>query len=106
MKRNPTYTAELGEDPVGNETRIKNALKGMENKIEAHKIRLATLEHEMENTQTGVEQPFPKEDELREKSTRLTLLNWGLEKPRRKKEEMSQAEGGPRDAYRPFQRSR
>ena len=82
MKQNLTYTAELADDPVGNISRINNALEGMEDKIKAHEARLATLEKELVNAQEEAERPFPKEDELREKSARLTQLNRELEKPR------------------------
>ena len=82
MKQNLTYTAELADDPVGNISRINNALEGMEDKIKAHEARLVTLEKELVNAQEEAERPFPKEDELREKSARLTQLNRELEKPR------------------------
>ena len=82
MKQNLTYTAELADDPVGNISRINNALEGMEDKIKAHEARLVTLEKELVNAQEEAERPFPKEDELREKSARLTQLNRELEKPK------------------------
>ena len=82
MKQNLTYTAELADDPVGNTTRINNALEGMAEKIKAHEARLVTLEGELKNAQEEAERPFPKEDELREKTARLNQLNRELEKPR------------------------
>lgn len=41
---------------------------------------MATLQKELVNAQGESERPFPKEDELREKSARLTQLNQELEK--------------------------
>ena len=90
MKQNLTYTAELADDPVGNTLRINNALEGMADKIQAHEARLATLESEMKNAQEEAARPFPKEDELREKSARLSQLNRELEKPKQKQAEQSQ----------------
>ncbi|MBD5151534.1 MAG: hypothetical protein HDT16_03335, partial [Oscillibacter sp.] len=90
MKQNLTYTAELADDAVGNVTRINNALEGMDDKITAHEARLATLEKELQNAQAEAERPFPKEDELRQKSARLTQLNRELEKPSHKAAAQSQ----------------
>ena len=90
MKQNLTYTAELADDAVGNVARINNALEGMADKIKAHEARLVTLEKELANAQEESERPFPKEDELREKSARLTQLNRELEKPKVKIVEQSQ----------------
>ena len=95
MRQNLTYAAELADDPVGNVTRINNALEGMAEKIEAHEARQATLENELKNAQEEAERPFPKEDELREKSARLTQLNRELEKPRRNGAEQSQDDDEP-----------
>ena len=72
LKQNLTYSAELADDPVGNVTRINNALEGMAEKIEQHEARLVRLESELKNAQEEAERPFPKEDELRQKSERLS----------------------------------
>ena len=90
LKQNLTYTAELADDPVGNTLRINNALEGMADKIQAHEARLATLESEMKNAQEEAARPFPKEDELREKSARLSQLNRELEKPKQTREKQLQ----------------
>ena len=98
MKRNLTYTAELGDDAVGNVTRINNALEGMEDKIKAHEARLVTLEGELENARDEAERPFPKEDELRQKSARLAQLNRELEKPKSQAVKQSQEDTPERDS--------
>ena len=101
MKQNLTYTAELADDPVGNISRINNALEGMEDKIKAHEARLVTLEKELVNAQEEAERPFPKEDELREKSARLTQLNRELEKPKYTVVQKSQDETNLEDGEAP-----
>ena len=90
MKQHLTYTAELADDPVGNVTRINNALEGMAEKIKGHENHLERLEKELVNAREESERPFPKENELVEKSARLTQLNRELEKPRTKTAEQSQ----------------
>ena len=97
MKQNLTYTAELADDPVGNVTRINNALEGMEDKIKAHEARLVTLAGELKNAQDEAERPFPKEDELRQKSARLAQLNRELEKPKSRMAEQSQDDEAQED---------
>ena len=81
MKQHLTYTADLSDDPVGNVTRINNALEGMVENLKRNETRLARLESELKNAQEEAERPFPKEEELRQKSARLTQLNRELEKP-------------------------
>ena len=84
MKQHLTYTAELSDDPVGNVARINNALEGMAENLKRNETRLARLESELKNAQEEAERPFPKEEELRQKSARLTQLNRELEKPSNK----------------------
>jgi len=90
MKQNLTYTAELSNDPVGNITRINNALEGMGENIKRNERALATLESEMETAKAESEQPFPKEAELKEKSARLAVLNRELSTSSKDAEEQSQ----------------
>ena len=75
---------------MGNILRINNALEGMAEKIQAHEANLVTLENELQNARSEAERPFPKEDELREKTARLNQLNRELDNPRRKPDEQSQ----------------
>ena len=97
MKQHLTYTAELSDDAVGNIARINNALEGMDEKIRQHETRLARLEGELKNAQEEAERPFPKEDELRQKSERLVYLNRELEKPSNKGAEQHQNSDGRPD---------
>lgn len=79
MKQGLTYTARLSSDPVGSISRINHALEGMAEKLDDYKGKLAMLQNEMKNAQAEAERPFPKEEELREKSARLAQLNRELE---------------------------
>ncbi len=81
MKQNLTYSAELSDDAVGNVTRINNALESLTERLGAQKARLVTLENDLENAKEEADRPFPKEDELREKSARLNQLNRELSGP-------------------------
>lgn len=87
MKQNLTYSAELSDDAVGNVTRINNALESLTERLDAQKARLATLESELENAKEEADRPFPKEEELREKSARLNQLNRELSRPDKKEDE-------------------
>ena len=93
MKQHLTYTsAALSNDPVGCVARVNNALEGIPEKIDAHQTYLVTLEKELVNAREEAERPFPKEDELRQKSARLAQLDRELEKPRKK---TAERDGGP-----------
>ena len=80
LKHTITYTAELSDEAVGNVVRINNALERIPNDLDAMEKRLTQLEEELKTAKVEAERPFPKEDELREKSERLTQLNMELEK--------------------------
>ncbi len=101
MKQNLTYAAELADDPVGNISRINNALEGMAERIKMHEAHLVTLEKELANAKEESERPFPKENELIEKSARLTQLNRELEKPRYTVVQKSQDETSLEDGEAP-----
>jgi len=79
LKQNLTYSAELSDDPVGNVTRINNALESIPERLNTYETRLSTLENELQNAKEEAERPFPKEDELREKTARLNQLNHELD---------------------------
>lgn len=94
MKQNLTYTAELSNDPSGNVTRINNALEKIPESLQNHKVRLATLQTELESAREEAARPFPKEDELREKTARLTQLNIELDDSAKGGEEKPAREDG------------
>lgn len=70
-----THTAELGADEVGNIARINNALDIMEKSLAGQRDHLENLTAQMETTREEAARPFPQEEELKEKSARLSVLN-------------------------------
>ena len=75
LKGQMTHQATLGADPRGNLTRIDNALAQMPQRLESVKAQLDNLYQQQAAAKEEVGRPFPYEDELREKSTRLTELD-------------------------------
>ena len=75
LKGAMTYSVPLGTDPVGNITRIDNALERMSDMLRTAEEKLETLYIQVENAKTELTRPFPKEAELAEKSARLTELD-------------------------------
>ena len=69
-----TYTAELGNDVLGNLTRISNLANGIEPNIEKIKAKQARLEQQLASAEEEVKRPFPQATELTEKSKRLAVL--------------------------------
>ena len=75
VKRQCSYTIEVGKDPLGNIQRINNALAGIEKKLPEAESKLATLQAQLESAREEVKRPFPQAAELEEKSARLAELN-------------------------------
>jgi N12 class adenine-specific DNA methylase/adenine-specific DNA methylase len=65
----------LGTDPAGNITRIDNAVEKISERLEAIKAELDGLEKQFEIAKVEVKKPFAKEQELKEKTDRLNVLN-------------------------------
>lgn len=68
------YNVEMGVDARGNITRIENALRELDTKLERNQEHLAYLQQEKISLQSELEKPFPKEDELHRKQARLNQL--------------------------------
>ena len=68
-------TISLGTDPAGNITRIDNAIEKISDNLEAVKAELEGLEKQFEVAKEEVKKPFSKEQELKEKTDRLNVLN-------------------------------
>ena len=66
-----TYKVGLGTDVFGNIQRIDNLLESMPTRQIEYKEKLKNLEIQVENAKQEVAKPFPREDELKEKSARL-----------------------------------
>ena len=75
IKRQSSYTIELGSDPAGNIQRILNALASIEKTLLQVERRLETLQQQLAEAKEEVQRPFPQEAELNEKSARLAELN-------------------------------
>ena len=75
IKRQSSYTIELGSDPAGNIQRILNALASIEKTLPQVERRLETLQQQLAEAKEEVQRPFPQEAELTEKSARLAELN-------------------------------
>lgn len=74
LKGQLTHTASLGTDIHGNITRLDNALNGLENRLQEHRDRLENTTAQMEAAKADAAKPFPREQELQEKSKRLAEL--------------------------------
>ena len=70
-----SHHVEIGNDAVGNITRMNNALNGMEKKMEACEEKLAAVQAQLETAKVEVTKPFAQEGELAEKLERLNWLN-------------------------------
>ncbi len=104
MKQNLTYTADLSDDVVGNVARINNALEKITENLEGQKRGLVTLQGNLENAREEAARPFPQEEELAQKSARLSELNAELDndgKGEKDKEQGNDAEPDQEDGGTP-----
>ena len=69
-----THTVTFGTDIRGNITRIDNALNGLEARLQEQRDDLEDTKTQMAAAKADAEKPFPREEELREKSKRLAEL--------------------------------
>ncbi|GFI40739.1 hypothetical protein IMSAGC017_00774 [Thomasclavelia cocleata] len=79
LKKNATYQVELGNDVHGNITRIDNVIGSISKRLEREKSLLNEVEHQFKTAKEEVQRPFAKEDELKEKTARLSELNKELD---------------------------
>lgn len=75
IKRETTYSIELGTSDTGNIVRIDNALEAFEKRIEGNKQQLAALHQQLDTAKSEMGKPFPQEQELSQKQARLNELN-------------------------------
>ncbi|MCC8102109.1 MAG: N-6 DNA methylase [Clostridiales bacterium] len=75
LKRQCSYTVEVGKDAYGNIQRIQNALAGIEKKLPEAETKLETLQGQLATAKGEVVKPFPQAAELEEKSAKLAELN-------------------------------
>ena len=87
-----TYKVGLGADVFGNIQRMDNLLESMPTRQIEYKEKLKNLEIQVENAKQEVAKPFPRENELKEKSARLDQLNILLNMDKRENEIMGGAQ--------------
>lgn len=75
LKGAMSHQVELGSDPRGNITRIDNALAGIPRRIQNVENKLNDLNQQMSTAKSELGKPFPQEEELKTKSTRLAELD-------------------------------
>ncbi len=75
LKRQCSYTLEIGKDPSGNITRIQNTLASVERQLAESQQKLENLQCQLAAAKEEVRKPFAHETELAEKSARLAELN-------------------------------
>lgn len=73
--RKSRHKIELGMDALGNLTRIENELSKLPVRLEAAKTKRSETISQIENAKVEVEKPFAFEEELKEKTDRLNVLN-------------------------------
>ena len=66
---------DLGSNALGNLTRIENELSKLPAKLEAAKTKKTETTAQLETAKVEVDQPFPFESALKDKSDRLNALN-------------------------------
>ena len=86
MQGTLTYKVGLGTDVFGNIQRMDNLLESMPTRQLDYKEKLKNLEIQVEIAKQEVAKPFPREEELKEKSARLDQLNILLNMDKRENE--------------------
>ena len=69
------HKVDLGADALGNLTRIENELSKLPARLEAAKTKKAETIVQLETAKEEIKKPFAFEDELKEKTERLNVLN-------------------------------
>jgi len=75
LKGAMSHTAKLGLDARGNLTRIDNALNGMQGRLQAVQKELENLYNQQAAAKLEVQKPFVQEQELKDKTARLVILD-------------------------------
>ena len=79
LKRETAYSVKLGDDVYGNLKRIDNLLNSYPDKLKTEETLLEDVKKQLGNAKEEVNRPFEKEDELKEKTKRLSELNKELD---------------------------
>lgn len=75
VKGDSSRTISLGTDAAGNIIRIDNAIEKIHERLELQRQELESVEKQLATAQKEVQKPFDKEQELTEKTERLSVLN-------------------------------
>ena len=78
MKGRAAHSLTLGADPIGNFTRMENALAKMPDRLNTARAELANYQKQMETAAVEVQKPWPFEQELADKTARLIELDMAL----------------------------
>lgn len=100
-----SHHVEIGNDAVGNITRMNNALNGMEKKMEACEEKLAAVQAQLETAKVEVTKPFAQEGELSEKLERLNWLNAQLNMDEKGEEQEQTKEQSAENSYQAQEQS-
>lgn len=96
LKGAMSHTAKLGMDARGNLTRIDNALSAMPDRLKSVTDQLDNLYKQQAAAKSEVGKPFPQEQELKDKMSRLAALdaelNMGVSKPQEADRRVSKRE--------------
>lgn len=88
------HTATLGSDVFGNIQRLDNVLEGFAEKKAICEKQLDNARQQLEEAKIEVEKPFPREEELKTKSERLSELNILLDMDKHDNELIDDAKEG------------
>lgn len=75
LKGAMSHTAKLGLDARGNLTRIDNALNNMPQRLQSVQKELENLYNQQAAAKVEVQKPFMQEQELKDKTARLVVLD-------------------------------
>ncbi|MDO5002774.1 MAG: SNF2-related protein [bacterium] len=75
LTNNEIYSIELGTSDIGNITRIDNAIKNISEKITTTESSIDDNKKQLEKAKLELGKKFSQEDELKEKSKRLSKVN-------------------------------
>ena len=79
LKKETAYSVELGDDVYGNLKRIDNLLNSYPDKLKNEEALFEDVKKQLGHAKEEVNRPFEKEEELKEKTKRLSELNKELD---------------------------
>ena len=75
LKGRTNHYGEFGSDPLGNLTRMDNCISKMGDYLKVLEDKLTSTKEQLEISKEEIKKPFEKEDELRNKTLRLSEIN-------------------------------